>query len=176
MITNKDIRVENGYLIINGNKYPLEGQSPEAIMQIVEDNSDSTPTAESTAPVTSAGIKTYVDTAIGDLTQTGITGASVAAQLGALKTSIKGLNVQDITITDNLNPINPNSYEQYTINITRQGYMPLAVCGVSYTGGVGADIARFYNSSTTASLLLHNVTANTYTPDSLTVSILYIEV
>ena len=58
MITNKDIRVENGFLIINGDKYPLDGQSPEAIMQIVEDNSDSTPTAESTAPITSDGVYT----------------------------------------------------------------------------------------------------------------------
>lgn len=65
MITNKDVRVENGNLVLNGDKYPLDGQSPETIMQIVEDNSDSTPTAESEAPVTSAGIKQYVDTAIG---------------------------------------------------------------------------------------------------------------
>lgn len=94
MITNKDVRVENGNLILNGDKFPLDGQSPEAILQIVEDNSDSTPTenstapvtsggvfaalagkedtltfdtaptAESTNPVTSAGIKTYVDNAI----------------------------------------------------------------------------------------------------------------
>jgi hypothetical protein len=62
MITNKDIRVENGNLVLNGDKYPLDGQSPEAIMQIVEDNSDSTPTAESNVPVKSAGIKSYVDT------------------------------------------------------------------------------------------------------------------
>ena len=95
MITNKDVRVENGNLVLNGDKYPLDGQSPEAIMQIVEDNSDTTPTensdapitsggvftalagkedtltfdtaptAESANPVTSAGIKTYVDTAVG---------------------------------------------------------------------------------------------------------------
>jgi hypothetical protein len=65
MITNKDIRVENGFLIINGDKYPLDGQSPEAIMAIVEDNSDTTPTAESSAPVTSNGIKEYVDNLIG---------------------------------------------------------------------------------------------------------------
>lgn len=56
MITNKDIRVENGFLIINGDKYPLDGQSPEAIMQIVEDNSDTTPTESSTAPITSGGV------------------------------------------------------------------------------------------------------------------------
>ena len=61
MITNKDIRVENGSLIINGDPYPLDGQSPEAIMQIVKDNSDTTPTAESTNPVTSAGIKSAID-------------------------------------------------------------------------------------------------------------------
>ena len=97
MITNKDIRVENGSLILNGDPYPLDGQSPETIMQIVEDNSDTTPTEnsdapitsggvytalagkedtlifdttptdESTNPVTSAGIKTYVNTIIGNL-------------------------------------------------------------------------------------------------------------
>ena len=156
MITNKDISIDkDGNIILNGDKYPLASQAEiDAVKDDIDDLGDT----------------------VGDITQTGVTGATVAAQLGALKTSIKGLNVKDITITDNLNSINPNSYEQYTIDITRQGYMPLAVCGVSYTGGVGVDIARFYNSSTTASLLLHNVTANTYTPDSLTVSILYIEV
>ena len=61
MITNKDIRVENGNLVLNGDKYPLDGQSPETIMQIVEDNSDTTPTAESSNPVTSAGIKSAID-------------------------------------------------------------------------------------------------------------------
>ena len=61
MITNKDVRVENGNLILNGDKCPLNGQSPAAIMQIVKDNSDSTPTAESTNPVTSAGIKSAID-------------------------------------------------------------------------------------------------------------------
>ena len=58
MITNKDIRVENGSLIINGDPYPLDGQSPEAIMQIVEDNSDTTPTENSDAPITSGGVFT----------------------------------------------------------------------------------------------------------------------
>lgn len=58
MITNKDIRVENGSLIINGDPYPLDGQSPATIMQIVEDNSDTTPTENSDAPVTSGGVFT----------------------------------------------------------------------------------------------------------------------
>lgn len=121
MITNKDIRVENGFLIINGDKYPLDGQSPETIMEIVEANSDTTPTENSTAPVTSGGVYTAlgakqdtltfdttptdestnpvtsggvytaigaVDIKIGDLTQTGITGADVAAQLGELDNTL----------------------------------------------------------------------------------------
>lgn len=91
MITNKDIRVENGNLVLNGDKFPLDGQSPEAIMQIVEDNSDTTPTENSTAPVTSGGVYTAdkaISDTIGDLTQTGVTGASVAAQIGALKSDI----------------------------------------------------------------------------------------
>ena len=98
MITNKDIRVENGYLIINGNKYPLDGQSPEAIMAIVEDNSDSTPTEDSTAPITSGGVfaadKDITDT-IGDITQTGVAGATVAAQ-------IKELNTMSRSVTGNI--------------------------------------------------------------------------
>ena len=60
MITNKDVRVENGNLVLNGDKYPLDGQSPEAIMQIVKDNSDNTPTEDSTAPITSGGTFTAV--------------------------------------------------------------------------------------------------------------------
>lgn len=58
MITNKDIRVENGSLILNGDPYPLDGQSPEAIMVIVKDNSDTTPTENSDAPITSGGVYT----------------------------------------------------------------------------------------------------------------------
>ena len=58
MITNKDIRVENGSLILNGDPYPLDGQSPETIMEIVEDNSDTTPTENSDAPVKSGGVYT----------------------------------------------------------------------------------------------------------------------
>ena len=87
MLTNKDIRVENGNIVINGDKYPLDGQSPEAIMQIVEDNSDTTPTENSKAPITSGGVFTAnkdISNTIGDLSQTDITGASVAAQLGVI--------------------------------------------------------------------------------------------
>ena len=88
MITNKDIRVENGSLIINGDPYPLDGQSPEAIMKIVEDNSDTTPTENSDAPITSGGVYNT----IGDLTQTGVTGASVSAQLGSVHSLISMIN------------------------------------------------------------------------------------
>ena len=62
MITNKDIRVENGNLVLNGDKFPLDGQSPETIMEIVEDNSDTTPTENSTAPITSGGVFTALGT------------------------------------------------------------------------------------------------------------------
>lgn len=117
MITNKDIRVDNGNLVINGDKYPLDGQSPETIMQIVEDNSDTTPTESSDAPITSGGVYTALGTkqdtltfdsaptdestnpvtsgglynTIGDLTQTGVTGATVAAQVETIKGLIDGI-------------------------------------------------------------------------------------
>lgn len=125
MLTNKDIRVDNGNIVINGDKYPLDGQSPETIMEIVEDNSDTTPTENSTAPITSGGVFTALGTkqdtltfdsaptdasanpvtsggvytadkaitdTIGDITQTGITGASVAAQLGSVHGIIDIIN------------------------------------------------------------------------------------
>ena len=178
MITNKDIRVENGSLILNGDPYPLDGQSPETIMEIVEDNSDSTPTENSTAPITSGGVFTAdkaISDTIGDITQTGVTGADVAAQIATLKGSIKGLIVDSVTLSDNIPTINANSYEQYTITATKSGYTPIAVVGVSYTGGVGVDLARFYISGTDAFLLLHNVTSSVYTLTTLTVNILYVE-
>ena len=118
MITNKDIRVENGNLVLNGDKFPLDGQSPETIMEIVEYNSDTTPTENSSAPITSGGVFTALGTkqdtltfdsaptdestnpvtsgglynTLGDLTQTGITGDSVAAQLGALDTTLDAIH------------------------------------------------------------------------------------
>lgn len=96
MITNKDIRVENGNLVLNGDKYPLDGQSPEAIMEIVEDNSDTTPTENSDAPVKSGGIYNK----IGDLTQTGLTGDSVADQLTDISANlIKRSAGSSMTIT-----------------------------------------------------------------------------
>ena len=100
MITNKDIRVENGSLILNGDPYPLDGQSPETIMQIVEDNSDTTPTENSDAPITSGGVftadKDITDT-IGDITQTGVTGATVAAQIKAVNDTTGDITQTGVT-------------------------------------------------------------------------------
>lgn len=90
MITNKDIRVENGNLIINGDKYPLDGQSPEAIMQIVEDNSDTTPTENSDAPVTSGGVYTALGTKQDTLTfdTTPTASSDNPVQSGGIKTYV----------------------------------------------------------------------------------------
>ena len=123
MITNKDIRVENGFLIINGDKFPLDGQSPETIMEIVEDNSDTTPTENSTAPITSGGVfaadKDISDT-IGDITQTGITGASVAAQLAKLGET----KVGDITVDSaQTGATKATSVRQYGNVVTIQGFI-----------------------------------------------------
>lgn len=88
MITNKDIRVENGNLIINGDKYPLDGQSPEAIMEIVEDNSDTTPTENSDAPVTSGGVFTAIK-AVSD---------AITGQIGDNKYAVVDQTFENVTI------------------------------------------------------------------------------
>ena len=146
MITNKDIRVENGYLIINGNKYPLDGQSPEAIMQIVEDNSDTTPTADSTAPVTSGGVKTYIDEFI----------------------------TADNGLTENTDAIAAGSRKSFLIDIEKEGYTPLGIIGVFGSGTGGLSLGDFYLSpNNTATVYLNNNTSASITPTRVEVRILY---
>ena len=72
MITNKDISIDKGgSIILNGDKYPLASQAEvDAVKDDIDDIGDT----------------------IGDITQTGITGASVAAQLEALDDLISGLS------------------------------------------------------------------------------------
>ena len=162
MITNKDIRVENGFLIINGDKHPLDGQSPETIMQIVEDNSDTTPTENSDAPITSGGVfaadKDITDT-IGDLTQTGVTGASVAAQLEEL------VNVKTGTFTldDTQSGANKNSLyiRQVGKVVTVQGY----ISGLTLTASTSVTIGVVsgVNLPSTELRLTANQTTAAYT-------------
>ena len=84
MITNKDVRIENGNIVINGDKYPLDGQSPEAIMQIVKDNSDTTPTVNSDKPITSGGVFTAL--------------AGIAGQIGDLNFAVFEQTFSDVDI------------------------------------------------------------------------------
>lgn len=88
MITNKDIRVENGFLIINGDKFPLDGQSPETIMEIVEDNSDTTPTENSTSPVTSGGLYNAFESVDEKINKAGLTLVE-NGKINSLNTSIE---------------------------------------------------------------------------------------
>lgn len=101
MLTNKDIRVENGNIVINGDKYPLDGQSPAAIMQIVEDNSDTTPTENSDAPITSGGVFNALEGKEDTLTfDTAPTAESANPVTSAgIKTYVDGLiTVSEVTV------------------------------------------------------------------------------
>ena len=107
MLTNKDIRVENGNIVINGDKYPLDGQSPEAIMAIVEDNSDTTPTENSDAPITSGGVFTALagkeDTLTFDTTPTAespnpVTSDGIKTYVDTATTELGLFDIQNITV------------------------------------------------------------------------------
>lgn len=198
MITNKDIRVENGYIIINGDKYPLDGQSPETIMQIVEDNSDTTPTENSTAPITSGGVfaadKDITDT-IGDITQTGVTGATVAAQIKAVndttgditQTGVTGATVaaqiaalnNDIVVEnvskDNPGTVSAVSYVRYDFNCSKMGYNAVALCEVYYSGDTTLIYCRAQLNTSTqyCSVFFYNPTNSSVTPDSCTIRVIY---
>ena len=93
MITNKDVRVENGNLVLNGDKYPLDGQSPEAIMQIVEDNSDTTPTENSDAPITSGGVYTAINAV-----DSKFTNLPTAMETGKAQFPAAAIGAQDIEV------------------------------------------------------------------------------
>lgn len=177
MITNKDIRVENGFLIINGNKYPLDGQSPEAIMAIVEDNSDTTPTEDSTAPITSGGVfaadKDISDT-IGDITQTGVTGASVAAQLEEVGTQIVNLiKYKEVTLNTSTNGYEAPSPTAGGVSIEAlASYEALGVTRDKILGIIPIDWSSisqplsFYLGGTSVKAMLHG-TSSIYSNSSL---------
>ena len=128
MITNKDIRVENGNLVLNGDKFPLDGQSPAAIMQIVEDNSDTTPTENSTAPVTSGGVYTALglkqDTLTFDSTPTDesinpVTSGGLFNEFGSVNTKINaiaGAGKPTIPSNADMNTIEYTAVGEYTTN------------------------------------------------------------
>lgn len=76
---------------------------------------DTTPTDESTNPVTSGGVYTAdkaISDTIGDITQTGVTGATVAAQIETVGDQIEGLTATTLTGIDILS-YNSDS-NQYT--------------------------------------------------------------
>ena len=136
MITNKDIRVENGSLILNGDPYPLDGQSPEAIMQIVEDNSDTTPTDESKKPVTSDGIYT------------------------ALAHKAKKLPAQ----TTRYNFTAANTYENTGVNVTcPAGHTYIVRAILSYSNSEPKGIAASWQSATMRMYDLLALSENTNT-------------
>ena len=147
MITNKDIRVENGNLVLNGDKYPLDGQSPEAIMQIVEDNSDTTPTENSTAPITSGGIFTA---------------------LGTLVT------VDPATVTT-LPEVAVGANVSFSANATKAGYTPIGIVGIYGSGIRDLTITQFYVDSSNAVVWFTNHTSGTITPSSVTMKVLYVK-
>ena len=84
MLSGKDITIDkDGSIILNGDKYPLASQAE--IDAIKDDIND-------------------IDDTIGDITQTGVTGASVAAQIGVLGAGsverIAGASTFDIVLSD----------------------------------------------------------------------------
>ena len=132
MITNKDIRVENGFLIINGDKFPLDGQSPETIMEIVEDNSDSTPTENSTAPVTSGGVYTALGTKQNNLTFDDAPTASSTnpVKSGGVFTAITGEIIaedKNISVTGN----GTDSYVSTDYDLSKTGYKCIGISSCS---------------------------------------------
>ena len=128
MITNKDVRVENGNIVINGDKYPLASQAEiDAVKDDIDDIGDT----------------------IGDITQTGITGASVAAQLEAVSDQIEALTAHTLTGIDisaynsagNQYVAPTDGYVRFELRNTSQ-YFYLNVNNTTLLGGEGHQVTN----------------------------------
>lgn len=176
MITNKDVRVENGNLVLNGDKYPLDGQSPEAIMEIVEENSDSTPTENSTAPITSGGVYTALGTKQDTLTFDTVPteNSTNPVESGGVKTYVDQLIIADNGSIDNSDAIAAGGRKSFLIDIEKVGYTPVGILGVFGSGTGGLSVGDFYLSpNNKATVYLNNNTAAAITPTRVEVRILY---
>lgn len=161
MITNKDVRVENGNLILNGDKFPLDGQSPEAIMQIVEDNSDSTPTENSTAPITSGGVYTALGTKQDNLTfdNTPTASSDNPVKSSGIKTAIEA-QVSLYTMPDQLVTVT-GPYTDVTFNKpVEEGYTFYLLNAIAYTYD-GWNISNIRSASGSARIYSPVNTATT---------------
>ena len=143
MITNKDISIDkHGSIILNGDKYPLASQAEiDAVKDDIDDLGDT----------------------IGDITQTGVTGADVASQIGALNTGLSNL-IKTQYVDTVVASIASNSGTAIAMNLTiPTGYSCIGVLqsltsasAVSVTGAF-IDTANssvkinVYNNSTAAS-------------------------
>ena len=124
MITNKDIRVENGNLVLNGDKYPLASQAE------IDDLGDT----------------------IGDITQTGLTGDSVAEQLDTAREQLAELTANILTGIDisaynsasNQYTAPTDGYVRFELRNASQ-YFYLNVNNATLLGGDGHQVTNAYD-------------------------------
>ena len=129
MITNKDISIDkDGSIILNGDKYPLASQAEiDAVKEDIEDLGET----------------------IGDITQTGITGANVAEQLETVGDQIEALTAHTLTgidisaynSADNQYVAPTDGYVRFEMRNANQ-YFYLNVNNATLLGGEGHQVAN----------------------------------
>jgi hypothetical protein len=126
MITNKDIRVEHGNLVLNGDKYPLASQAEiDVVKGDIDDLGDT----------------------IGDITQTGITGASVAEQLETVgdqiaeltANTLAGIDISAYNSAVNQYTAPTDGYVRFELRNTSQHFY-LNVNNTTLLGGEGHQV------------------------------------
>lgn len=155
MLTNKDIRVAEGNIVINGDKYPLDGQSPETIMQIVKDNSDTTPTENSDAPITSGG----VFTALADKEDT-LTFDTAPTDASTNPVTSGGVYIAIDAVSDDVEEVSSGIFDIVTNNITattEDDFLAQVFANIKADSNLhnNASITRNYVWSTHDSYFVH---------------------
>ena len=178
MITNKDIRVENGSLIINGDKYPLDGQSPEAIMEIVKDNSDTTPTENSDDPITSGGVFNALGTKQDTLNFDNVptSNSDNPVKSNGIKTYVDGKIFVKVQSLGTSLLVNANSFGRAQIPCYESGYTAIGVIsvqGAAYAGAVSIMDFGLESDEKKAYVYIANNTSTNLTLPDVKVRVLY---
>ena len=81
-------------------------------------------------------------------------------------------------IVENVNYANSdsvpaNGVKSFSINVSKTGYTPIGIAGITGSGTSGLVLQEYYMSSTNAVIYFKNTTSNDITPSNIRVSIIY---
>ena len=88
---------------------------------------------------------------------------------------VKSIVVENKIKTTEIPTIAANSVSSININVSKTGYTPSGIMGITGTGTSGLVIQEYYLTGTTATVYFRNVTSSSINPSLIRLTILYIK-